>query len=439
MRSTVAAALALVILSTPHVAAAEDAATSAEVARLSELVRSHEAELQKLREEKSRFRVSGYVQNEWVPFRQSSEDEVDPSTGQPLNLQRFLIRRARMRLEAERGYVIGSFELDANTLHGIQVRPFNAEATIRWPAGDPGEGPFVAATMGLFLTPFGYEAAEADGLRPFLERTTAIQAFFPSSADLGFRLRGGYRFVTYSLGIMNGEPIGESTFPGVDPNESKDVVGRIQAHGSFGPRVKVAAGVSGLSGQGFHAGTRPTKDALLWRDVNEDGVVQTTEVQVIAGSAGTPSENFKRFALGADLQVHVDVPILGEFAARAEIVRASNLDRGYVNSDPVAAGRDYRQLGWQLGFVQELTKWGLVGFRYDVYDPDFDASEQKALRVVPVDRTHTTTSVLAAVRYEKAKLVGQFDHSDNHLGRGTNGLPARLADDTFTLRVHVGF
>ena len=41
------------------------------------------------------------------------------------------------------------------------------------------------------------------------------------------------------------------------------------------------------------------------------------------------------------------------------------------------------ELGYHVGATQEITSSGLVGIRYDHYDPDQDAREQQAVRVVP--------------------------------------------------------
>src|SRR5581483_10303301 len=76
-------------------------------------------------------------------------------------------------------------------------------------------------------------------------------------------------------------------------------------------RVHVVAGVSALSGVGFHPGERPTKDTLIWRDANEDGLVQASELTAVNASAGVPSESFPHSAVGGDARVRVDVPIVG--------------------------------------------------------------------------------------------------------------------------------
>jgi hypothetical protein len=411
-----------------------------------------EEELAKLREEREKpalVRFSGWAHVDWVVSRQSSQDEVNGATGEPLNESRFMLRRGRLRADMERGVLSGALEIDANTVRGPQVRPLEALASLRWPPDKKDGEIWIMTTIGLFHTPFGFEARELDRNRPFLERTTGTTALFTTTPfDLGLRVQGGWRFLSYALGLMNGSPLGDRAFPGRDPNESKDLVAHVGVDTKVADPVRVEAGVSWLSGSGFHKGTPSTKDMLVWRDVNEDGIVQPTEVQAIAGSAATPSENFRRFALGADLRVHVEIPVLGELCLRTEIIRAKNLDRALLPADPVASGRDLRELGYYVGFTQDVTRYGIVGLRYDYYDPDTDASEQRGIALVPKDASFTTVSIMGAVRYPVEKdgvqryagrLIVQYDHNTNALGRGSNGLPTTLADDAFTLRGEVSF
>ena len=79
------------------------------------------------------FRVSGFVQVDWIAVDQESQDQVSGSTGQPLNQDRFTLRRGHLRVDAKHGLLEGVLELDANTTNGLQVRPFDAEVSLHWP------------------------------------------------------------------------------------------------------------------------------------------------------------------------------------------------------------------------------------------------------------------------------------------------------------------
>src|SRR6202020_2888884 len=124
--------------------------------------------------------------------------------------------------------------------------------------------------------------------------------------------------------------------------------------------------------QGFHSGTSATSATIQWKDLNEDGVIEPYELVPIPGATSTPSSNFDRWAVGADLRLSYQ-SWLGVTKVYGEFVLASNLDRGLYIADPVATGSDQRELGYYFGVVQDVTKWGVVGLRFDYYDPNFDA------------------------------------------------------------------
>ena len=386
------------------------------------------------------LRFSGFLQADAVLYRQSARDEINSATGEPLNTQRFSIPRARLRADFERGPVAAALELDANTLNGPAARLLDAELTGRWQGRDPKAPPYLALTVGLLKVPFGLEVPQSETSRLFLERSTTAQAFFPGVYDLGIRVHGGYRFLRYSAALMNGDPIGEKGFGGLDLTASKDVIARIGVDTRPVAAVRVEVGISGLTGQGLHPGTPATKDVLVWRDANEDGLVQSTEIQAIPGAAATASEPFRRFALAADLRVTATIPVLGELAIYGEIARAQNLDRGVEPADPVSVGRDVRELGFYAGFTQELTRWAMVGLRYDRYDPDADASEQRGVVRVPRDSTYSSFAVTAAFLWTPLlRVIAEYQHNQNALGRSAGGLPTTLGDDLFALRGEVKF
>jgi hypothetical protein len=385
--------------------------------------------------------VSGYVHIDAVLHNQASQDEVDAATREPLNRDRFLIRRARLRLDGDYGVVAGALELDANTVNGPQARPVDAEISLLWRNPDTESPPYLMATAGLMRTPFGMELSERETTRWFLERSQSAQSLFPGIYDLGARLSGGYRALRYSVAAMNGAPIGDKQFPGRDPSKSKDVVVRFGVDSRPTSWLHLEAGGSGLSGTGFHEGTPSTKDVLIWRDTNEDGIVQITEVQAIAGRVATASETFHRAAVGLDAKVSIALPVVGLTTVSAEMVWATNLDRGgAVPADPVAAGRDLRERGFHIGFTQELTRWAAVGARYDHYDPDADSREQLGAKLVQRDQSMSTTAFVVAARYTPyARLIGELDINRNHAGRTAGGLPGNLAANAGTLRAEIVF
>ena len=383
---------------------------------------------------------SGLVQVDYTN-KQTSEDQLNSSTSAPLNEDRIFIRRARLRTAFEKGILAGVFEIDANTVNGSQIRPLNVEGTLRW----PGEGLSpLALTVGLFKIPFGFEVGQRDSERLFVERSQFVRALFPGEYDLGARLAGGWRFVRYALAVQNGEPIGESTFPGRDPNKAKDISGRLGVEAEVGPELIAKAGFSALKGTGFHKGTSPTKPSVAWTDTNEDGQINTGEVRGIPGSSGQPSQNFDRFAIGADAQFLGNILGIGKTQAFVEAAYGQNLDRGYLVADPLGTlGRNYREFGYYLGVTQEFAERYQAGVRYDYYDPDKDSTDRQSAVVLLSSQSVSTWAFAVSTRTMvgglRGRVIVEYDMVSDHLGRDKQGMPANLKNNLLTLRAEAAF
>ncbi|MGB0678195.1 MAG: hypothetical protein ACPGUV_00870 [Polyangiales bacterium] len=385
--------------------------------------------------------VTGYVQADAVLWDERSVDELDPANGEPLNQERFLIPRARVGLAAQRGLWGTSLMLDGNTLgDSFQARLLAATVDVRDPWG-PKRLPYAQLVFGLMKVPFGFEVPESARDRLILEPSNAARALFPGFFDLGVQLRGGWRLLRYSVGAFNGNPVGDGgQFQPRDPNQGKDIIARIGIDSATGRGLRWVGGVSALFGEGFHPGEAATKDELIWRDVNEDALVQLSELQARSGRAATASENFSRFALGHDSRLLFDVPVLGGGAVFGELVWASNLDRGLQVADPVEAGRDLRHFGFHLGLTQALTRHALLGLRYDRYDADADARDNIGADVLPASAVYSTLALALAWQYRGfARLIAQYAHEQNPLGRGPDGEITTLPADRFTLRAQMEF
>lgn len=384
--------------------------------------------------------VSGYVQAQYENS-QLSEDQLQQG-GLPLNQDRFLVRRARLRVDRAWQWAHVAIEIDGNTTRAPTFGLRRAEASLlyRNPAADA--PPWIRLTAGLSEIPFGYEMTDSSRSRVFMERSTGSLALFPGEPDVGVRLSGGVGFFRYSVAALNGEPIDDR--PGRqarDPNAAKDLVGRVGVETTLRDdpdkraHLKLAGGVSFLTGKGFHPGTDATKNAVIWRDLNENGVLDAGELTAIPGTAAVPSQNFQRWAIGADLGLSLDTK-LGRSRLYGEVFVAQNADRGLAIADPIATGSDIRELGWYVAFIQEVTPWGLVGFRADRYDPNADFLDDRVGKLVPSDASITTLSPLVgATLPDRIRLVFQYDAIIDKLARDASGVPTDLKNDQFTIRL----
>ena len=261
------------------------------------------------------LKLSGYLQTQYE-LHQDSEDQLLPG-GAPLNQNRFLIRRARVKLVKDWQYGGVMFELDANTVKGAAIGVQHAEVSLAYRNQDL--TPLVQVTLGLFDNPFGREVVESPRERPFMERSYASREFFPAEPDLGLRVSGQAAFFRYAVAVVNGQPLGDRTgFALQDPNAHKDVLGRVGVDVSMPSGLRLLGGVSVLNGRGFHAGTDATKNTLTWKDnISEDGLVQIPEIIGQPGAPATPSQNFSRWLLGADLGGELK----SKFGDRKSVVR----------------------------------------------------------------------------------------------------------------------
>jgi hypothetical protein len=357
--------------------------------------------------------------------------------GAPQNKDRFDVRRARLISVGEWRYAALVFELDANTVNGPHVDVRKAEGSLQY-RPDRSKPALVMATMGLFDTPFGYELVEIPRTRWFMEQSTAARALWPGSADVGVRLAGAAGFFRWTVAVVNGHPLGEtSPYALQDPLAWKDVVLRFGVDVRPRADFHVAGGISSERGKGFHAGSDATPASVQWVDVNRDGKLQANELIGVPAQAARASQSFDRFALGADLRLHFRSR-LGVTKLYGEVVVASNMDRGLFVADPALTQVDQRELGYYVGLVQEIGRYGVVGFRYDVYDPNLDAFDSRRARLLPYGQAITTYAPLVgATLSEHARLVFEYDFIDNALGRDSQGVPASLAMNTWTLRLQV--
>lgn len=383
--------------------------------------------------------LSGFVQaqHEW---NQLSQDQL--VQGVPLNRDRFVLRRARLRVDGSWPWFAFALEFDGNTVRGATAGIRRAEGSFVWRnAGNP-QVPWLVVTAGVTEPAFGAELGEGVRRRWFMERSAGSLAFFGGEADVGVRAWGGAGVLRYALGVFNGAPLDDrgSALRGIDPSKGYDVSGRVGVDTADRARPwSVAAGVSFLAGSGFHAGEEATKPSVEWRDNNQNSMIDAGELVAIPGRAATPSYTFAHWALNADVALKFRTRA-GQTRVFAEATMGTNFDRGAYASDPIATGYDLRQVQAVAGFTQEVTAYGILGFRWDYYNPNADLFEDRRGVIEPRDQGMHTFSTLAGVTFpNRARLVFQYDVVLDALARDARGVPTDLANNQATLRVQGDF
>lgn len=380
------------------------------------------------------FRVRGFVQAQYTA-NQISEDQLD-ADGESLNQDGFEIPRARLRVEHGWQYAFATLELEAGTSGGPPVRLRRAEASLLY-RGDFSDEvpPPLVLTGGIFDVPFGAELGESQRDRLFMERSLPSRALFPSNADLGAKLWGVYGPLDYSLAVVNGEPPEQNGWP-KDDNSAKDLTGRVGAQAGLAASGQLKGGVSFYVGEGFSPGVPGSKDSVLWVDLNNNGVVDSGEIQGLSGSSPIPSSNFSRFAFGLDVGASWLLP-WGSLQVGSEVTAASNMDRGLLPNDPITSGADSRQLAASFFAVQGISRWIALGFRGAFYDPNSNLVELRAGTFHLQNQQFWELSPLIAVLLDRARLTGEYDFVIDHLGRDQAGVPSDAANNRWTVRLQV--
>jgi len=381
--------------------------------------------------------IGGYLQGQFE-LNQLSEDQ-QLQGGEPLNQDRFSLRRGRLRLDRGWDYAAGTLELDASTTAGPRVGIRRAEASLLYRGTNPDNlPPLLMVTIGVTDLPFGYELMESARVRAFMERSLASLSLFPTEMDAGLKVSGAAGFLRYAVAITNGEPLTPDALPR-DPNASKDFSGRFGFDVDPSERFGLSGGASFATGKGFHPGRQATKDQVGWRDLNEDGIATSDEFYGIPRQDASPSVNFGRWVLGVDLQLDLDVvPGLGKTKLYAEGYVAKNYDRGLFGADPLASGSDQREVGYYAALLQRITDYGLIGFRAAYYDPNSDFLEQRQDQQLPRSQGILTLSPLIGAELpDRARLLFQYDLVRDKLARDDRGVPADAKNNQFTARLQV--
>lgn len=382
------------------------------------------------------LRLSGFVQAQYSAS-QLSEDQLAPG-GAPLNRDRFVVRRARLRLNYVGAWSTAQVELDGNTNRGasMSIRRGNVGAWF-------GEGQFDEAWMhvrvGLTEIPFGHELRMGQEELFFMERSAGSIAYFGGPTDTGVRVNGALGAFRYDVAVQNGSPVNDfGEGYASDPTRAPDVAFRFGMEPDSGERVSVHAGVSGLTGTGFSPGTDAGKPRVEWRDLNENESFDTGELIAIPGRGAVPSYTYHRWAAALDARIVVKSGI-GESRLGVEASVASNLHRGAGAVDPIQVGHDVRQNHWLVSLSHQW-RIALFGVRYDVFDPNSDLLDDRRGFRVPQDARIRTLSVLAGLRPGPVgRLVFQYDAIQDRSGRDAAGVPTDIRNNVWTLRLQGEF
>jgi len=317
------------------------------------------------------------------------------SDGTTTNTNLFRLRRTRLRTIYETDVMRVFLQLDfmpaGGPAPGQGTIARNAEATgiANWSKDVKTE-----LTAGLFMVPFRRETYEVSMYRPFIERTWASQNLFPTERDIGFHVKTFVKKDRYvfDVGGVNGTKLGERTFVLLpDLNRSKDFYAAFDA--KLGP---LSVGIAGYAGTG--------------------AVVDTTNLRV---------KNYGRYGVNFALTAaYTFLPRLGESRLLSELIFAQNMDTGVIYpfalpAIPQNLGDDVRnvnQRGLYVRVEQDLTRWGIAGFRYDMYTPNSAIA----------NNARDTYTFLAGARFTKLlRLMNEVSYAIDNVHAENTPAPSR--------------
>jgi hypothetical protein len=95
-----------------------------------------------------------------------------------------------------------------------------------------------------------------------------------------------------------------------------------------------------------------------------------------------------------------------------------------------------REVGFYAGFLQEIGRYAVVGFRTDHYNPNADLLDKRRGRLIPADAAiHTYSPIVGALLPDRVRVLLQYDAVVDTLARDASGVPTDLGNDRFTIRV----
>ncbi len=319
-----------------------------------------------------------------LPTGVGPNDVIAKSDGTTTNRNLFRVRRARLRAIHETDVTRLFLQLDfaavGGNAPGLGTIARNAEVTgiAHWTKELQTE-----VTAGLFMVPFRRELTEISMYRPFLERTWAVMNTFPNERDIGVHVNTLLpKKFAIDVGILNGQRLGETRFVALpDLNHSKDFYAAAEV--TFAP---VTLSVHGYAGKG----------------VNVDPVLLRVK-------------NFPRYGvnLGA-VFAHTFAPKLGETRAIGELAFMQNMDTGvnYAFAVPAIPANitddvtNKNERALYLRAEQDITRWALAGFRYDMYTTDSSIA----------NNARDTYTLLAGARFSKLlRLMHEWSWSVDNI------------------------
>ncbi len=355
----------------------------------------------------NKLKFGGYIQAQWqmtsnygiVDSTTAGDSVLSPSKnggGVPTvaggsfpgqSNQRFQIRRARLKATysgANSKYVL---ELDGSLANGIAFKDAYVQFTEPWLNT-------FSLTLGNMDRPFGFEIGYSSASMEWPERSRLENNIFNGEKDLGVKLEvnpteklGFLQFLNLKGGLYTGNEKGNGltgipkgvvpVTAGDETDNGFDFIGRA---GFKAPFSDIGLAIDG--GASILLGKTQTANDTVYIDSNGTHfVMNVTDTSLFKTKVNKPTwgewKYFDRTAVGVDLQLYYDVPVIGGLSLRGEYVQGkepgtsgSTVPYGLA-TDPMYL-REYS--GFYVAWVQNLGPKLQSVVRFDEYDPNTKVS-----------------------------------------------------------------
>ncbi|WP_099459397.1 porin [Flavisolibacter tropicus] len=383
---------------------------------------------------------SGYIQPQFQVAQKKGTQTYEGGNFQEFADSRFMLRRARVKLDYAMPGKQGDFPA---ALFTFQIEATERDVNIRdvfVRVYEPTKHN-ASLTAGLFARPFGYEVNLSSSYRETPERGRMSQILMPSERDLGAMVsyesqkpeRKQFQ-VKYDIGLFNGQgKSGPAEF-----DSYKDLISRLTIKPvTFSKHYTISGGLSFLHGGWVQ--TTKYRYEMGFKD-GSDMFLIDSNTENLGGKA--PCEYY-----GADMQLAYKhawgkTEIRGEYWAGKQPGTATTT----VNPGTVPTGPTYIRHfdGAFFYFLQNIIneKWEIMA-KYDWYDPNTDVAGNsigKAGTNMTAADVRYDTWGFGATHYFNAnlKVLAYYSLAKNETTQ-LAGFTDDIKDNVFTFRIQMRF
>jgi len=440
-----------------------------------------------------KFKFSGYMQGQFQVAQKAGTATYDGGNFASTTDKRFMMRRARLKLNYIGNNSEFVFQFDAsdngNYIAGNTFTVVDSVGTVPGPHyGKPythtggnvlssGNGKMINAfnikdlyykftdpwlktfsiTVGNMNRPFGFEIGYSSSNRESPERGRMSQILFPGERDMGAMLTiqrpstAKLNWIKIEAGMYNGTSSG---YPEYD--KQKDFIGHIVLSKSLmKEHIKLSGGASYYNG-GWRAGTINVYN-MSTDDQAKDGTTTLSQKAFVLNKLSSTNDYVARIYKGVDAQASCDFPF-GITTLRGEYIWGQNPGTAQVQNSSDIYMRKFS--GAYLYFIQNILKSkNDIVVKYDWYDPNTDVTASDMPTTTTTYSNGNFKSIGANdIKYstlglgwvyhwdQNVKITAYYEimknETSNNLkttlinGEGLNG---DLTDNVFTLRIQYKF